>query len=316
MSFLDKRHPWNPQYAIPGSVLNEPPRRGTFTSAGRSRRSADFPQRYSTWKSGYALPDYVEAETQGAEVYRTKYLPRRTIGVSPSALGSDEVGPGQAGDPITEFGHKTANYLVRSMKTLPAGQRRFALNALLAQLEPGLPARVRAAEAEARNQGLDADAALRAAIAGETAKGFLQQIVETGQRGAVKTRSMPGLVAKPAQAQKVVLSGAMQAMGGIGDFFKGAGSWLGKAGKTIGQFGCSAMQNPLGQASAAAGGAAIGGQTGAAAGMVGSQIIGAACAKPQGGGQMGPYMPPQRRSPIGPIVLGVGTLAAVLLLTK
>lgn len=313
MTFLPKDHPWNGQYAIPEYVLKEPHRRGTFTTGYAPRGRVDMPKRVSMWKNPYALPDYVRSENVGGEVHRTKYLPRRTIGVSPSALGDDQVGPGKAGDPITEFGNRTADYIVNTLGQLPKDKRRTALNALLNQLEPGLAKRVQAAEVEARNEGLSPKAALRAAIASETATGFLKQIIETGERRNVKTKSIPGLITKPG-ADKVVLEGAMRSLGGIGDFFKDAGNWIVGAGKTIGKFGCQAMQNPLGQASAAAAGGAYGGQTGAAAGMAGAQIIGAACAKP--GAPMGPVYQPPPPSPVGPILLGVGTLAVVLLLAK
>lgn len=74
-----RRHPWDPGYALPQNVLDEPSRVGTLTTAYLPRRTIDAPSIPEPWRTGYAYPEYVDSEPLGRGVFATAYMPRRTV---------------------------------------------------------------------------------------------------------------------------------------------------------------------------------------------------------------------------------------------
>jgi hypothetical protein len=82
MSYLNKKNPYNPGYALPKNVLAEPERRGTFTTRAAPRGTIDTyraAKKGTAWDPGYALPSNVLREKPGQGVLVTNWAPKGTI---------------------------------------------------------------------------------------------------------------------------------------------------------------------------------------------------------------------------------------------
>lgn len=81
MAHFRSKHPWDPGYALPGSVLAEPPgNRGSIHTHPAPRKTIQgntyIP---AAWKGGYVLPKYVKAEPWGRGAAHRHWAPRKTI---------------------------------------------------------------------------------------------------------------------------------------------------------------------------------------------------------------------------------------------
>lgn len=80
MAHFRSKHPWDPGYVLPGSVLAEPPGRGTLTTVQAPRKTIQgntyIP---NAWQGGYALPKYIKKEPWGRGAVSRKWAPRKTI---------------------------------------------------------------------------------------------------------------------------------------------------------------------------------------------------------------------------------------------
>lgn len=88
MAFFQFPHPWDPRYALPGSVRAEPAGRGTLVTQGLRRGTIDTVR---TPRGRWAVPGYVMTES-GQGAITTAGLPRRFVDVkAPDYLARSQV---------------------------------------------------------------------------------------------------------------------------------------------------------------------------------------------------------------------------------
>jgi hypothetical protein len=121
------------------------------------------------------------------------------LGNYQSELG-DEVASrnllGSSKDPYRQYGERVAEYIMGTINEVPVEWRKVALQAVLAELDPGLPERVtaRANKYKRTHKHWDAKTALRAAIATSVSDGLAKEIVKIGQTGMMPSmKSLAGL---------------------------------------------------------------------------------------------------------------------------
>lgn len=315
-------HPWDPGYAIPEYVMAEPPLRGTYTSKGIPRKTIDAPAIPPPWRTGYAYPDYVGEEPLGRGVYRTKYLPRKSTDVVvPQAVGG--IAGFAEGNPIASFGEKVADYILGTIKSVPAGQRQRALRQVFDEIDPKLWSRVNAKATQLQKAGMPTQSALRQAIADAAAKGLLEEFVKVGKTGKIKPKSMSGLAAYGLAGYeslgfgwgdlnplKWVAKGTARVTETVAPGVSKVGDWGKSVLEKVGDLACGVASSKYGQIAASAGAASAGGTP--QVGAQGAQMVAAACSS-------GPTtLPPQSTSSswLLPVVVGGAGLLAIVLLTR
>jgi hypothetical protein len=311
-----KPHPWDGGYAIPDSVMAEPPGRGTFTGRGIPRRTIDAPAIPRPWQTGYAYPDYVGQEPIGRGVFRTKYRPRKTVDtLIPEYLGDVEGFAEQ--DPIANFGEQVAAYIMTTVRTLPTAQRKEALRSVFNQVDPKLWGRVSRRANRIKREGVPDTAALQQAIASSTSMGLLEEFIKVGKTGKVEKRSMLG-IAMYGPPESLGLSwgdlnplswaakGTAKVTGSMAPGAAKVGEWGKGVISTIGNLACSVAGSSIGQVAAGAGAGAAGAPP--QVGAQGAQLVASACKdQPQAA-----YAPPQSGMPswLLPVAI-LGGLAVV-----
>jgi len=257
------------------------------------------------YEHGYAIPEYVAKEPKipRGGTFTTKQARRRTYDDLHSgfSLGQDDAEP----DPITDFGAKAARFTMAEIIKLPAGQRKAALKAILAELDPSIWNRTDARATDLRAQGVPALPALEQALAESMSLGLLEEFARVGKQGKVSPKGMLGIgYYGPGPA----LAGYARAMGGIWGTIKSIGKAIPGVGRTVittvGSYACTAAQSPAGPAAA--------GVAGGPAAASGVALLAGSC----GGGQQEYYPPPPPSFPLFPILLVGGAIAAILLTQK
>lgn len=342
-------NPFDAHFALPANVMAEPPGRGTITTAQIRRKSFGAPGYIpQAWRSGMAVPGYIESEPLGRGTTTTYQLPRRTIStLVRGSLGASDPGiaPGFPGDPFKQYGQRVAELIVGTIHRVPSDYRKVAVEALLRELDPGLPARVNARANEYKAKGMDPKSALQAAIASSVSEGFAREVVKIGQTGKIPLKSLSGLGAYSG-AEAIALEGIwstiksvatapVRAVKAAGSGIKTAATWTG--GKVASGAGtafdwsksalskikgltCVVMNNPLSDMAAGAAAASFGAPP--QVGSTGKQLVQGAMCPPgtvpqetltEPGGLLTGGGLPGWALPAG---IGAAALVAVLLLRK
>lgn len=202
---------WNPGYAIPKYVMDEPPARGTFTTSWLPRGTiSQVPRDLGTsFKPGFVLPPSVKEEEYGQNPFTTQWMPRGTIfgpvpefGPNPSkellgrpmtnlgSLGDDTLSAGATTtrDPIGKYGQTAASYMLRRLAIIPsAEQRSKALRAVFDSIDTSLAGKVEVETSRLQRKGMAPAAALQKAIATSMSAGMQKELVDLG-RGKRKTK--------------------------------------------------------------------------------------------------------------------------------
>ncbi len=323
MTIFRKSHPWNPGYALPANVLAESPGRGTLVTEQLPRRTIS--RRPRGWTGGYALPEYIQNEPDKRGAAHTHWLRRKTIPHTiASPLGAMDIP--ETDNPVNVYGQELASYIYRTMDEVPVGVRAEALEALLNQLQPGLPARVEDCAQKIIKRGIPKGQAYKAALAKEISKGFVNEVVNLGKGGSPKAVGYWGGPTAMAgwtdwvkkNATKIGLTvvnpvaGAHYAVGTSKTVRKKTVEWGGKVISTAGKMACKVLRSDAGKVGVVVGAAAAGAPP--QAGVAGAQIGGQLCTD-----QKVPQIPAvaaPRPIPWVPIALGGAGLLAVLLLTR
>lgn len=349
MSFLQRAHPWNPGYAIPGYVLDEPPQRGTHTTNELPRGTYD---QIGPHSGGYTEPGYVLAERGRGGQYGTKMLPRGTVLGLPgdflrpasgaprgaptaigacyerAAIGEDlDRGGFRAGNPIQLYGEEAAELIVGTIDEVPAGERMAALRVVLDAVSPTLWTAVQERLGEFGKRGMPAKEALYWALAESMSEGMGKELVRLGRSGKVPTTGHLGLGATVANGRRR-RARPLELGGFLGGLTSGAVKWTGKAIKGIGGLSCKVVRNPAVPIVAAGVATAYG--VPPQVGYAGATVAQGICTKkgkmppgfdpgmyPGMSPGMYPGMYPQPRPPwLMPALIGGGVLVLVLVLKK
>ena len=336
MAHFRAHHPWNPGYAIPKSVLAEPPgNRGARITAQLPRRTiSENTLAVPPWRTGFVLPREAAEDPPGRGARVTFQLPRKTVDtLLVPALGDDR-GPE---NPLARFGQDVADVVLSKVKSLPPKDRLGAIRVTFDAIEPGLYGRMLARMHQNLAAGMLPEPALRAAIESATSQGLVKEIVALGRGQRPAPRSMAGL-------GYYGKSGAHEALGfSFSDLWKKPASQIKNVGQSIGvaakwtggavssgakstwnfagdvidkveKLSCKVLNSPAAPVAAGAAAAAYGAPP--QAGMIGAQVGQALCA-PDASGQMVPVvMEPPSTIPWVPIALGGGALVLILLMTR
>jgi hypothetical protein len=312
--YLKASNPWNPGYALPGNVMDEPFARGTITTRYTPRRTI----------SSLSPGEFVGLEglgSLGGHTLAGSTLAGSTLAGS-SLAGSTLGGPvGAAGDPVAAFGRDAARLVMQRIMTVEPAVRKPLMKTILDSIESGMYAEVET-KAEAYAKKYPPAVALEKGLAAAFANRFLAQVIKVGKTGQAPTGGLLGLAgcgacgACGAQADLAGFwdtvykySGAKAVVGASKTV--GAGAYgVGKSiVKGIGSLACKAANS--------GGLAAVATAAGGPAGAGGAAIAGAVCTKEQlqqqqqeqqsflGGGSMLPML-----------LLGGGALALVLVATR
>ena len=273
MSFYHLPHPWNPGYAIPKYVMAEPPGRGAITTKWLPRGTisampADYLAKPAAGQPGEMKRNFVpvpqsmgrkllgrndaqlgslSGNTLSKTTLSCNSLSGDTLGTRAEVyklepLGGEQVQPGFPGDPFKAYGQRVSELIMGTIKTVPAEWREEALKALLNELQPNLFARVTERATRYKGEGLNAKAAIKAAIASSVGQGIGEELVKIGQSGKPPAgKSLAGLGSSD-YAYKMALDGLWGSITGaaskvkstIAGGAKAVTSTVGGAGKWVG----------------------------------------------------------------------------------
>ena len=177
-------HPWDPGFALPQNVMDEPPEFGVIITHQMPRGTYFRGKAPPPWQPGYALPGYVKREPVGAPAQVTLMQPRGTIYNNiPEYLGADTVTahpPGGPNDPFVLFGRSAAVRVLGEARKLAPAQRKIYLKQVFDALDPGLWSTVAEKARQYQRLGQPAAKALESATAAAMANGLLRQVVNLG----------------------------------------------------------------------------------------------------------------------------------------
>lgn len=346
---MPHKHPWDPKFALPSSILAEPPgNRGSHITAQIPRKTYDALVPYNDM---YALPDYLE--NPGTEARYTRALQRKWIpsitSISMPGLGNDQAPV----NPFAEFGPKAADALLAELGNVPPVGRLFALRLAMDAIEPGLYSRFLAKLELQQKNGRAGMDAVRAAIAEAAGEGFVREIVALGQGKRPPPRSLAGLGYYGPQSAQMALDGFFgKIWGGIkgvatskpirwiaagasvvmpvaalgvgapvlgrkelGTIAKTGAKYAGKAIGAVAGVACKVLSSPIAPLAGGAAAAAFGAPP--QVGMVGAQVGQSLCpagTEPVVEAPPPPLPPPS--IPWVPIAIGGGALLLILLATS
>lgn len=209
MSFLNRRNPWNPGYAMPGYVLAEPAGRGTFTTKWLQRGTISqlVPDELSGLGSlGSDGMGSLSGNVFGAAAIGTKKSSPLLSALRPSK-------PGFKGDPIAAYGMRVSEVLMGRIRRVPKVHRKAALKAVLDELDVSLWERVADKAQQFKAKGHAPKAAMRKAIASAVSSGMAKEILAAGRKGAVPLNSQMGLGMYGREACKHVCAGVRRSLG-------------------------------------------------------------------------------------------------------
>lgn len=264
MAQLRSSHPWNPGYALPQNVLDEPFGQGAIVTAYVPRGTISSLQ--PNWlKDGNALQAAALVQREAAlgghgslggvggshgSLGHTSLSKASLAGstveneTSPSAGMSSPIVVGSSNDPIANFGRQGAVAVLQYIRSVPVANRSEAMKAFLDQLDPSLWKSVAdKATSLQQEKGYNASTALKHALQIMLADRLLNQFAKIGMTGQAPVSGLLGLV-EPRQ-RVVALEGVMEALGwSITGAIKGAASTVVSGVKTAG----SAVVNAPGNA--------------------------------------------------------------------
>lgn len=218
---LKRNNPWNPRYAYPANVLAETGRFARVTPSA-PRGTYDDPEIPDAWSPHYALPGNVRAERPGQGVNVSPGLPRGyggdevpsefaasalegwgSLGATPPpklgklAKGQRAVGGkltlGGSSDPIANFGKSGAAAVIAAAKSLPPGDRRKALRAMLDAVDPSMWGAVEQKLNAQKKRGVTPAGGIQGAVAAALANHFAKQVREVGKTGKLPLNGVIGL---------------------------------------------------------------------------------------------------------------------------
>lgn len=268
MAQLRKSHPWNPGYAIPQNVRDEPFGQGVVTTAYSPRGTISMLQ--PDWLTeGAALEVAAKVDARamsglGDSIFSSKKRAGNgSLGctsLSGSSLAGSSLGDGGLfgpqtaqpqrieigghSDPIANFGRDGARAVISQMKTVPASMRAEAMRALFDAIDPKLWDLVAAkTEKFQATKKYTPALALEKALAATLSNRLVDQFAKIAQ-----TQQMPvgGLLGMIDPAQRVeALSGFWS---NLGDKLKSVGSSIVGAAKgaanALGNLACKTVGNP------------------------------------------------------------------------
>ena len=315
-----QNHPWNPGFALPQHVEDEPPGRGSLVSKQIRRRHYDLPADWN-WTGGYAVPEYVMNDMVGQDRGGSYGTRRKEIDFQvPSSLGNDIP---SSSDPITQFGQKAADHLLSTLSSVPTDLRTASLNAFLDELEPGLSSKVAA---------MAKKMSLRDAMAKGMSEGLVQELVSLGKGKVPKPKSLMGLgcysdrhesaldgfwstvksvVTAPYKGIKYV---GEKIVSGVKTVASTTLNWAKSGLSKVDDLVCAVVSSPTGQAAAMAAAGATGGPAAAQAGAAGAQIGAQLCNKQQPSPPS--FLPAGTPSWVVPAAIGGGVLVLALVLLR
>ena len=152
------------------------------------------------------------------------------------------VRPGFRGDPFKQYGSRLSEFIMGTIGEVPVAGRRFALEALLEELEPGLFAGVTERANRYKRAGLRTKAAVQAALASSLSQTLAEQIRDVARGMVPAVQSLSGLGTYP-DSEALVLAGYRHALGICGPrciarkakkAARKVGGGIKKAGKKVG----------------------------------------------------------------------------------
>jgi hypothetical protein len=345
MALLKSSHPWNPGYALPPNVLDEPLGRGTFTGQYIPRGTIDtvIPGQFQglgslghhTLQGSTLAKNSLQGNSlQGTMLGSVSDMVRE---VAERARHRDhrdhrDRAPGFAGDPIAAYGANAAAVLMAAAARVPRDHRTPLMREMLNHIDSSLWARVSAKATEIRkSRGYDARTALQKALAICMATGFLHELDAYGKgKKKIEVRSHMGLAAYGVGDYQESLGFSLSSVtDAIGTAAKAVGSGVSTAAKatygvgktalkTVGNLACKASSiasnvPPItpGTMGVAAGANAVKGVCGGGKKKAPKDDRG-----PGGGGGGGVMAASVGGLPVMPIVLGGAALAAVYFMTR
>jgi hypothetical protein len=225
MALLRDDHPWNPGYAIPKNVLDEPFGQGVLVT-GYTPRGTISSLQPSWFRTGNALQAAAQVAKEQAVgglgslgglggihgSLGCTALSRPTLSGSsiepdrPAVTSPTTVVMGGSNDPIANFGRQGAAAVLRYIKSVPVADRSTAMKTFLDQLDPGLWKSVAdKATALQKEKGYNAPKALQKALQIMLADRLFNQFAKIGKTGSVPTSGLLGLI--DPQQRAVALSG-------------------------------------------------------------------------------------------------------------
>ena len=323
MALVKSDNPWNPGFAIPKHVKDEPPGRGSMVTKAVRRRHYDLPAEWN-WTGGFAVPEYVLHDKIGQDKGGSYGVRRKEIDsfVPGSLQGLGDTA--SSVDPITQFGFKAADHLLSTLNSVPADLRSASLNALLDELEPGLPGKV---------ADLAKKMSLRDAMAQAMSAGLVKELVNLGKGKTPQPKSLMGLgcysdrhetaldgfwstvksvVTAPYRGVKYV---GGKIVSGIKKVTSTTLSWAKSGLSKVDDLVWAVVSSPTGQAAAMAAAGATGGPAAAQAGAAGAQLGAQMCQKNQSAPAPA-FLPAGTPSWVLPAAIGGGVLVLALVLTR
>lgn len=318
MPYLDKRNPYNPGYALPGNVLDEPFGRGVLVSKGLPRKTISTlqPDWLETGRQAMGHTEGVFADGHGkggggifsspagqgvlgsahSEGIFADGHGKGGGGIFSSPAGQGVLGGnildakiGGSGDPIAEFGKQGAALVMQGVKGVPIAARKEMMKAILDSIDTKLYTMVAdRTEKLQKEKGYPAALAMEKALAAAFANRYLAQLVDIGKQGPeAGMKGLVGLGTAHGQCRCCQNLERHIAMGGLWGTLKGFGKKVvgipyaagKKVLKGLGKLACVASSSGALTAVAAAGGTVAGGPIGGSAGAKGAAIASALCAK-------------------------------------
>jgi hypothetical protein len=349
MALLKSGHPWNPGYALPQNVLDEPLGRGTFTSAYAPRGLVDtlipnmglggLGSLGGSSLSGHSLSGSSLSGTilggfsgdEGVMSIAESAVNRVRDHRAQPKVPTDRA-PGFLGDPIAAYGKKSASVLLAATQKVPHDHRKPLLREMLNHIDPTLWDRVGSKAKELQTtKGYTAQVALQRALSICMASGLLNELDAIGKgKKSIKVRSHLGLGMYGVGAYQEALGFSFSSItNAIGSAAKAVGSGVATAAKATYGVGKDAL-NAVGNLACGASGIAssVPPVTPATAGVAaGASIVKGVCGGGKGGAPAPqPQQPPPQPQgfmsasvggiPIVPIAIGGAGLLAIYLITR
>ena len=301
MARLRSDHPWNPGYALPKNVLDEPYGQGVIITkqVKRGTISALQPSWLVDGPGAQGSLGGVEHGSLGGSTIAGNSLRGGAQGSLSGTPFDAKEGPvqiGGASDPIANFGREAAKLVLSEMKKVLPAERVSTMRRVLDDIDAKLFDQVAAGAKARQAAGASAADALEKALAASLAGSYLEQLQKLGKTGQVPTSGVLGLALGTVSPD------------GLGSFWgslKNAGA---KIGGGLKKLACKAANNPAASIAATAAGGPAGG--------TGVQLASEMCGGSKAADVAPPPPPPAAAFPIVPVLIGGGVLLAVLALRK
>lgn len=333
MAQLRKSHPWNPGYAIPQNVLDEPFGQGVVTTAYTPRGTISMLQpNWLTEGKALVVAAKVDKQAEMGSLGDSVFSSKKKAGngslgcttLSGSSLAGGLFGPQDAtpqrieigghSDPIANFGRDGARAVIEQMKTVPPNLRAETMKALFNAIDPQLYDKVATkADALEKTKGYAPSEALEKALAATLANRLIDQLAIVGQTGRMPMSGLLGIIDPIARVQ--ALHGFWS---DVGSGLKSAGSAVvgaaRSAANTLGNLACKTVGNP---ATAQVAGSIPSPQSQAVAS--GALIAQGLCGNAPNAGAVAAGLQPAYAPstfPVVPVLAIGGALLAVVLITR